>query len=168
MRNPQFKTKKLGDLTSAVNLGNLYYLCKQTQQGNKEVVDAFFLVKPVSATFEAAPEMTQEGVQLDFGQSVPETVLEQIAEVTNPDNMTQEGVQPDFQFGQSAPETVLEQVAEATNSNNMTQEGVDLAATFEKGSSEQTNNVAEQMQQATQGMTAQGFKKEGFTKPLGT
>ena len=78
------------------------------------------------------------------------------------------GQLPDFQFGQSAPETVLEQVAEATNSNNMTQEGVDLAATFEKGSSEQTNNVAEQMQQATQGMTAQGFKKEGFTKPLGT
>ena len=73
-------------------------------------------------------------------------MLEQIAEVANPDNMTQEGVQSDFQFGQSAPETVLEQVAEATNSNNMTQEGVDLAATFEKGSSEQTNNVAEQMQ----------------------
>ena len=168
MRNPQFKTKKLGDLTSAVDLGNLYYLCKQTRQGSKEVVDAFFLVKPVSATFEAAPEMTPDGVQLDFGQSVPETVLEQLAEVTNPDNMTQQGVQYDFQFGQSAPETVLEQAAEVANSNNMTQEGVDLGATFEKGSSEQTNNVAEQMQQATQGMTSQGFKKEGFTKPLGT
>ena len=38
-------------------------------------------------------------MQLDFQQPVAETVLEQVAEVTNPSNMTQEGVQLNFGSG---------------------------------------------------------------------
>ena len=99
LRDTLFQTKQLGDLTVPIveNIpANSYYLCRQTRQGDIDVIDSFFLVKP-EAIFQSAAEITQEGVQFDFQQPVAETVLEQIAEVTNPSNMTQEGVQ--FSFG---------------------------------------------------------------------
>ena len=166
MRNPQFQVKKLGDLTTAVNAGNLYFLCKQRQQGNKEVIDAYFLVSPVAATFETPTEFTTDGVQLDFGESeaVAETVLEQITEATDPSNMTTSGVQ--FSFG--APSSVAAQVANDTNPTNMTTDGVDLAAALEATNSGKVSTVMEQMNEATQGMTSQGFKQQGFERPLGT
>ena len=164
MRNPQFQVKKLGDLTSAVESGNVYYLCKQKQQGSKEVIDAYFFVSPVSATFETPTEMTQEGVQIDFGESgaVAETVLEQAAEATDPSNMTTSGVQ--FSFG--AASSVSSQAASATNPSNMTMDGVDLAAAFEESESGKASTVAEQMAEATQGMTYGGTQK--FERALGT
>ena len=164
MRNPQFQVKKLGDLTTAVNAGNLYFLCKQKQQGNKEVIDAYFLVSPVTATFETPTELTTDGVQLDFGESeaVPETVLEQITEATDPSNMTTSGVQLDF----GAPSSVSAQVSNVTNPSNMTTDGVDLAAVLEESSSGTASTVREQMAEATQGMTYGGTQK--FERPLGT
>ena len=166
MRNPQFQVKKLGDLTSAVEFGNVYFLCKQRQQGSKEVIDAYFLVSPVSATFETPTELTTDGVQLDFGEpeAVADTVLEQITEATDPSNMTTSGAQ--FSFG--APTSVVAQVANDTNPSNMTTDGVDLAAAFEESSSGKVSTVMEQMNEATQGMTSQGFKQQGFERPLGT
>jgi len=162
MRNAQFQTKMLGDLTTAVNAGNVYYLCKQQQQGNKEVIDSYFLISPISTTFEVPSEITQEGVQLDFGQTVPETVLEQIPEATT--GLTQEGVQLDF----GAPTTVLSQISSVTDPSNITQEGVDLSATFSQTSSKATTSVLEQINEVSKGMTTEGLQQSGFSKPLGT
>ena len=164
MRNPQFQVKKLGDLRTAVNTGNLYFLCKQKQQGNKEVIDAYFLVSPVTATFETPTELTTDGAQFDLGESeaVPETVLEQITEATDPSNMTTSGAQ--FTFG--APSSVSAQVSNVTNPSNMTTDGVDLAAVLEESSSGTASTVREQMAEATQGMTYGGTQK--FERPLGT
>ena len=166
MRNPQFQVKKLGDLTTAVNAGNLYFLCKQRQQGSKEVIDAYFFVSPVSATFDTDEEivLTSPGQFLEEDTQVAETVLEQIDEVTDPSNMTTSGVQ--FDFG--APSSVSAQVSNVTNPTNMTTDGVDLAAAFEESRSGTASTVREDMNQATQGMTAQGYKQQGFEKPLGT
>ncbi len=166
MRNPQFQVKKLGDLTSATSAGNLYFLCKQRQQGSKEVIDAYFFVSPVSATFDTDEEivLTSPGQFLEEDTQVAETILEQIDEVTDPSNMTASGVQ--FDFG--APSSVSAQVSNVTNPTNMTTEGVDLAAAFEESRSGTASTVREDMNQATQGMTSQGFKQQGFEKPLGT
>ena len=48
MRNEQFEVKKLGDLTMAFDRENTYYLCRQRQQGNKEVIDVYFFMRPVT------------------------------------------------------------------------------------------------------------------------
>ena len=155
MRNPQFQVKKLGDLTSAIEYGNVYYLCKQKQQGNKDVIDAYFLVRPVSATFDTAQDIEyQPGQFLEQDATFADTVIEQVAEASNPANMTMDGVQS--QFG--APSNVLSQVLSDTA--NMTMDGVDLAAAFNKNSSDTANTVVEQMNQATQDMTAQGVVKD--------
>jgi len=155
MRNPQFQVKKLGDLTSAIEYGNVYYLCKQKQQGNKDVIDAYFLVRPVSATFNTAQDLeVQPGQFLEQDTTFADTVIEQVAEASNPANMTMDGVQP--QFG--APSTVLSQVLGDTA--NMTMGGVDLAAAFNKSSTTPASTVVEQMNKAAQGMTAQGVVKD--------
>ena len=155
MRNPQFQVKKLGDLTSAIEYGNVYYLCKQRQQGNKDVIDAYFLVRPVSATFDTVQDLElQPGQFLEQDTAFADTVIEQVADASNPANMTMDGRQS--QFG--APSNVLSQVLNDTA--NMTMDGVDLAAAFNKNSTDTVNTVVEQMNQATQGMTAQGVVKD--------
>ena len=78
--------------------------------------------------------------------------------------MTTSGVQ--FSFG--APSSVAAQVANDTNPTNMTTDGVDLAAALEASNSGKVSTVMEQMNEATQGMTSQGFKQQGFERPLGT
>ena len=55
-----------------------------------------------------------------------------------------------------------------TNPSNMTRDGVDLSEAFEEDGSGAADTVIEQMNEATQGMTAQGFKQQGFERPLGT
>jgi hypothetical protein len=166
MRNPQFQIKKLGDLTSAIEYQNVYYLCKQKQQGNKEVIDAYFFVSPVSATFDTEQDivLTNPGQFLEEDTQVAETVLEQIDEASDPSNMTTSGVQSSF----GAPASVAAQIANDTNPSNMTRDGVDLSEALEEDGSGAADTVIEQMNEATQGMTAQGFKQQGFERPLGT
>lgn len=107
LRDTSFETKQLGELTTfPVLKANTYYLCRQVRQGDIDVIDSFFLLRP-ETTFDATPEITQEGVQLDLQQPVAETVLEQVAEVTNPSNMTQEGVQLNFGSGDSRTTQVV-------------------------------------------------------------
>ena len=107
LRDTLYETKQLGELTTFPALSsNTYYLCRQIRQGDIDVIDSFFLLRP-ETTFDATPEITQEGVQLDLQQPVAETVLEQVAEVTNPSNMTQEGVQLNFGSGDSRTTQVV-------------------------------------------------------------
>jgi hypothetical protein len=70
IREPKFETKQLGELTTAVSAGqNTFYLCRQDRQGDKEVINSFFFIRP-SATFEqnitgeAAPTITNLGTGL--------------------------------------------------------------------------------------------------------
>ena len=53
IREPKFETKQLGELTTAVSTGqNTFYLCRQDRQGDKEVINSFFFIRPTSTTFE--------------------------------------------------------------------------------------------------------------------
>ena len=70
IREPKFETKQLGELTTAVSTGqNTFYLCRQDRQGDKEVINSFFFIRP-SATFEqnitgeAAPTIANLGTGL--------------------------------------------------------------------------------------------------------
>jgi len=64
IREPKFETKQLGELTTSFSTGrDTFYLCRQDRQGDKEVINSFFFIRP-SATFEqnitveAAPTVT--------------------------------------------------------------------------------------------------------------
>ena len=67
LRDTLYETKQLGELTTLPVLStNDYYLCRQTRQGDIDVIDSFFLLRP-DTTFETPSTLTQEGVQLDLG-----------------------------------------------------------------------------------------------------
>ena len=61
MRNEQFEVKKLGDLTMAFDRENTYYLCRQRQQGKKEVIDVYFFMRPLTGLQLEEAELTLEG-----------------------------------------------------------------------------------------------------------
>ena len=61
MRNEQFEVKKLGDLTMAFDQENTYYLCRQRQQGKKEVIDVYFFMRPLTGLQLEEAELTLEG-----------------------------------------------------------------------------------------------------------
>ena len=52
MRDPVFETRTLGSLKNNTT-STRYYLCKQNRKGAKEVVDCFFLFKPLPSDFVA-------------------------------------------------------------------------------------------------------------------
>jgi hypothetical protein len=88
MRNEQFEVKKLGDLSLALEPPqNTYFLCRQKQQGSKEVIDTFFLIRPV-VRLQSTEDITQGGFTIGPTTSVAAQVLSD----TDPANMTMEGV----------------------------------------------------------------------------
>jgi hypothetical protein len=52
MRGPVFETRTLGSLKNNTT-SKRYYLCKQNRKGSKEVIDCFFLFKPLPSDFVA-------------------------------------------------------------------------------------------------------------------
>jgi hypothetical protein len=92
IKGAQFETKQLGQLTSP--FGTSYYLCRQARQSDIEVVDTYFLVTPVSSTFDTDTEIVLTNPGQFLSTDVSETVLEQGTEVIT--NLTQEGVGPIF------------------------------------------------------------------------
>ena len=67
IRDAKFETKQLGELTTPVATDR-FYLCRQTRRSDVEVVDSYFLLSPVSATFETPSEITAEGVTGIFSE----------------------------------------------------------------------------------------------------
>ena len=66
IKGAQFETKQLGELSTATGTG--FYLCRQKRQSDMEVVDAFFLLPPVSSTFITANDLVAQ----DPGQFLQE------------------------------------------------------------------------------------------------
>jgi len=162
MRNAQFQVKKLGDLTSAIESGNVYYLCKQRQQGNKDVIDAYFLVRPVSATFNTAQDIASMTPEPLFAASDGQSFVtgQDIASMT-PEPLFAATDGQSFVTSQDIASTTPEPIfASTAATSNMTTDNVDLTAAFNKSFTPTVNTVAEQMNQATQGMTAQGVVKD--------
>ena len=60
IKGAQFQTKQLGELTTPVAT-NSFYLCKQTRRSDLEVVDSFFLIPPVTTTFDTGIDFISPG-----------------------------------------------------------------------------------------------------------
>ena len=92
IKGAQFETKQLGELTSATQ--GRFFLCKQTRRSDLEVVDCFFLVPPVSTTFDTAAEivLTSPGqfLETETTETLADTAVdllisgEQLANPTTP------------------------------------------------------------------------------------
>jgi len=86
IKGAQFETKQLGELSTATGTG--FYLCRQKRQSDMEVVDAFFLLPPVSSTFVTAQDiasMTPEAlIDASAAPTVagPNEIMQQIASTT--------------------------------------------------------------------------------------
>ena len=50
MRNATFQTKLIGQLVVAPEMGNVFYLCRQTRRSDVEVLNSYFLVSPTIST----------------------------------------------------------------------------------------------------------------------
>ena len=92
IKGAQFETKQLGELTAATE--GRFFLCKQTRRSDLEVVDSFFLVPPVSTTFDTAAEivLTSPGqfLETETSETLADTAVdllisgEQLANPTTP------------------------------------------------------------------------------------
>ena len=109
IREPKFETKQLGELTTSFSTGrDTFYLCRQDRQGDKEVINSFFFIRP-SATFEqnitveAAPtvtnlstgfqgNITQAGIGAQVGTTLQDNIprIETKARTTLQDNIPTE------------------------------------------------------------------------------
>ena len=164
IRNPVFELKRIGDLKSSVS--NRYYLCRQRAQGLKEVVDTYFLLNPVSVTFDTTqPIEFQAGQFIQQTTTVADTVVEQIAEVSNPANITMEGVQSSFMtpvesytqtsgptVTRNIAQTVTQQIADVSNPANMTMQGVQSSFSAPAISQQQIAEVSNPTNMTMQGV----------------
>ena len=164
IRNPVFELKRIGDLKSSVS--NRYYLCRQRAQGLKEVVDTYFLLNPVSVTFDTTrPIEFQAGQFIQQATTVADTVVEQIAEVSNPANITMEGVQSSFMtpvesytqtsgptVTRNVAQTVTQQIADVSNPANMTMQGVQSSFSTPAISQQQIAEVSNPTNMTMQGV----------------
>ena len=164
IRNPVFELKRIGDLKSSVS--NRYYLCRQRAQGLKEVVDTYFLLNPVSVTFDTTrPIEFQAGQFMQQAPALADTVVEQIAEVSNPANITMEGVQSSFMtpvesytqtsgpiITRNIAQTVTQQIADVSNPANMTMQGVQSSFTAPAISQQQIAEVSNPTNMTMQGV----------------
>lgn len=79
IKGATFKSMKIGELVSPTS--GRFYLCKQTRRSDMEVVDSFFLMPPVSVTFETGQQLSSAGVDLSEPTG---TLLEELGQSTSP------------------------------------------------------------------------------------
>ena len=93
IRQEKYQIKQLGDLTVPDIINNSYFLCRQPRQGDIDVIDSFFLVKPSPVPTTVNQNIADEGLTQDGfvmpEASVPTTVNQNIAVGIS---MMQEGV----------------------------------------------------------------------------
>jgi hypothetical protein len=90
IRQEKYQTKQLGDLNVPDIMDNTYFLCRQPRQGDIDVIDSFFLIKPWLATTVnqniADEGLTQDGFVMPDAPTAT-TVNQNIAD----EGLTQDG-----------------------------------------------------------------------------
>ena len=65
MRQEKYQTKQLGELVVPDLVDNSYFLCRQPRQGDIDVIDSFFLVKPSAVPLTVDQNIADEGLTQD-------------------------------------------------------------------------------------------------------